>query len=142
MSVSPATNPTISLGTKSLVISWTNSISAGATHTIYRSRQACGTYVPVASGILSPYIDYNVSNGEVYNYYIVANVANNASDASSTVSLQFIGSSDQYKDSLTSQDARSEVIGATVVYSGSVASGCGEYQRLQQLRGKFFLCGK
>ncbi len=142
MAVNPATNPVLTLGVKSLTLSWTNSTSSGATHTVYRSRGACGTYVPVASGILSPYIDYSVSSGEVYAYYIQATVGTSVSTTTRPVSLQFVGSLDQYKESLTSQEARTEQRGGVVVYSSGVASGSGEYQRLQQLRGKLFLCGK
>lgn len=142
MAVAPATNPILELGIESLTLSWTNSITFGTQHKVYRSRGACGVYVPIISGIQSPFIDYNVSNGEVYKYYIVATVGNILSSESTVVSLTFVGSSDQYKDTLTSQDARGEQLGAKTVYGGTVISGCGEYQRLQQLRGKSFMCGK
>ncbi len=142
MAVNPATSPALSLGVMSITVSWTNSTTSGALHTVYRSRGKCGTYVPVASGILTPYIDSNVSTGEVYAYYIIASVGTTSSTATTPISLQFVGSQDQYKDTLTSQEARTEQKGGVVVYSGTVAAGCGEYQRLQQLRGKSFLCGK
>ena len=139
--MNPATNPVLSLGVKNLLLSWTDSTTPGAYHTVYRSRGACGLYVPVASGILSPYIDSNVSTGEVYSYYVVATQGTSESTPTVRKTLQYVGSADQYKDSLTSQ-ARTEQKGATVVFSGGVSSGCGEYQRLQQLRGKLFQCGK
>lgn len=142
MAVAAPTNLTLTLGVKSITLAWTNSSTVGADHIIYRSRGACGAYVPVASGILTPYIDANVSSGEVYAYYVVANVGTTESAATSTKSLQFVGPQDQYKDSRTSQDARTDQKGGVAVYTGAIASGCGEYQRLQQLRGKSYLCGK
>ncbi len=142
MAVASATNLALALGVKSLTLSWTNSVTAGATHTVYRSHGPCRTYVAVATGILSPYIDYNVANGEVYRYYVVAQVGTITSPASLEVIGTFVGSPDPYRDSLTSQDARSDQQGAVAVYGGIVAAGCGEYQRLQKLRGKLFLCGK
>ncbi len=142
MAVAAPTNLALTLGLKSLTLSWTNSATAGATHTVYRSRGACGAYVPVATGILTPYIDSNVSNGEVYRYYLVAQVGSTTSAATNTVTLTYVGSADPYKDSLTSQDARSDQRGATVVYTNGITAGCGEFQRLQQLRGKSYLCGK
>jgi hypothetical protein len=142
MSVNPPTNPTVSLGVNKLIVSWTNSTTFGAFHTVYRSRGACGVFVPVAEGIQSPYMDSNVSTGEVYSYYVVAMLGGEQSTASVQKKLQYVGGSDQYKATLTSQDARSDQKGATVVFSGGIQSGCGEYQRLQKLRGKSFLCGK
>lgn len=140
--MNPATNPTLSLGVNNLLLSWTNSTTPGAYHTVYRSRGACGLYVPVASGILSPYIDSNVSTGEVYSYYVVATAGTSESAPTIRKTLSYVGHSDQYKDSLTSQDARTEQKGAAVVFSGEASFGGGEYERLQRLRGKLYMCGK
>ena len=142
MSVNPATSLNIALDVNNLTVSWTNSTTVGALHTVYRSRGACGAFVPVAEGILSPYVDFNVSSGEVYAYYVVATSNGSTSADSKIVKLQFVGGIDQYQASRTSQDTRSEQKAMAIVYSGETPSGCGEFQRLQKLRGKSYLCGK
>ncbi len=136
------TNVTLATGLKSLTVAWTNSVTAGATHTVWRSRGACGAFVAIAVAQMGSYIDYNVSNGETYAYYVVANVGTTSSAASATVTATFVGPVDQYKDVLTSADALSDRKGAVAVYSGQTTAGCGEYQRLLRLRGQATLCGK
>ncbi len=145
MSVNPATAPSVSQIVKALRVSWTNSTTAGATHTVYRSLcGAAGTFVPVATGILSPYTDYNVTNGVTYSYYIIATAAGANSAASSTVTLTYVGPADPYSATLTSEDALTDRRGAVAVYTNyaGIPQGCGEFQRLQRLRGQATLCGK
>ena len=145
MSVNPATAPSVSLLVNALRVSWTNSTTAGATHTVYRSVcGATGTFVPVATGILTPYTDYNVTNGVTYSYYIVAALAGVNSAASSTVTLTYVGPADPYSATLTSEDALTDRRGAIAVYTNNagIPQGCGEFQRLQRLRGQATLCGK
>ncbi len=144
MSVNPATAPAVTLRVKALSVSWTNSTTTGATHTVYRSRGALGGYVPVATGILTSYIDYNVTNGEVYAYKIVATAGGVSSAESATVSLTYVGPVDEYSATLTSSDALTERRGAVAVYTNyaGISAGCGEFQRLQRLRGQSIMCGK
>jgi hypothetical protein len=144
MAVNPATAPAITLVVKALRVSWTNSTTAGATHTVYRSRGACGTYVPVVTGISTPYIDYNVTNGETYSYYVVAAAGGVSSVASATVILTYVGPADEYSATLTSSDALTDRRGAVAVFTNyaGIPQGCGEFQRLQRLRGQATLCGK
>lgn len=144
MAVNPATAPAITLVVKALRVSWTNSTTSGANHTVYRSRGACGTYVSVATGILAPYIDYNVTNGEAYSYYVVASAGGVSSAASAKVALTYVGPADEYSATLTSSNALTDQRGAVAVYTndGGIPAGCGEFQRLQRLRGRATLCGK
>lgn len=144
MAVNPATSPAVTHVLKALRVSWTNSSTAGATHTVYRSRGACGAYVPVATGILAPYIDYNVTNGETYSYYVVATAGGASSAQTASVALTYVGPVDQYSATLTSSDALTDRRGAVAVYTNpaGILQGCGEFQRLQRLRGQSTLCGK
>ncbi len=145
MAANPATNPAVTLAVNNLRITWTNSTSTGATHTVYRSRGACGAYVAVASGIRTPYIDYDVSNGEVYAYYIVASAPGLTNSVpTAVVQTTFTGVPDQYSATLTSSDAVTERRGALAVYTNAagIPAGCGEFQRLQRLRGQVTMCGK
>lgn len=144
MSVDPATSFAVTAGNTSLRLAWTNSTTAGATHTVYRSRGACGAYVAVATDVMTPYIDYNVSNGETYAYYVVATLGAATSAASATVTRMFTGPTDQYKDVLKSADALTDRRGAVAVFTNyaGIPQGCGEFQRLQRLRGKATMCGK
>jgi hypothetical protein len=140
-----ATNPAVTLEINLLRVTWTNSATTDATHTVYRSRGACGAYVAVASGISTPYIDYNVSNGEVYAYYIVASAPGYTDSVpTAVVRITFTGVPDQYSATLTSSDATTERNGALAVYTNAagIPAGCGEFQRLQRLRGQATLCGK
>jgi hypothetical protein len=144
MSVNPATALVVTPIVKALRLSWTNSTTAGATHTVYRSRGACGAYVAVASDILTPYTDYNVTNGEVYAYYVVATLGATTSAATAVVSQTFVGPADSSSATLTSQDALTDRKGAVAVYTNDagIPAGCGEFQRLQRLRGQATMCGK
>jgi hypothetical protein len=144
MSVNPATAPALTSGIKSLVVSWTNSTTVDTTHTVYRSRGACGAYVAVATGVLAPYTDYNVTNGETYAYYIVATLGTAVSVPTATVSVTFVGPVDQYSPTLASSNALTERKGAVAVFTNytGIPAGCGEFQRLQRLRGQATMCGK
>ncbi len=146
MSVNPATTPAVALLVKALRVSWTNSTTSGATHIVYRARGANGeqAFVPVATGVLTPYIDYNVTNGETYAYKIVATNAGASSTDSATVILTYVGPPDEYSATLTSSDDLTERRGAVAVYTNAagIPAGCGEFQRLQRLRGQATLCGK
>ena len=145
MAPAAPTAPALTLGITSITVSWTNSATAGATHTVWRSRGACGAFTAIATGLGgTPYIDYNVSNGETYAYYITATDSSGTSAATNTIMATFVGPVDQYKDTLTSSDALTDRRGAVTVatnYAG-IPQGCGEYQRLQRLRGQATLCGK
>ncbi len=134
MPVNPATALAITQGVKFLLVSWTNSTTSGARHTVYRSRGANGCFVPVASNILTPYTDADVSAGETYAYYIVATATGESSVPSNTSTLTYVGPQDPYATEVPR--------GAVTVYAGVVAAGCGEYQRLQRLRGQAIMCGK
>lgn len=142
MAINPATAPSVTLVLKGLRVEWTNSTTAGATHTVYRSRGACGVYVPVASEILTPYIDYNVGNGETYAYYIVAQNGLVSSTETATVSLMYVGPANPHSDITSSANGLTDRRGAFTVFAGVVPAGGGEYQRLQRLRGKAVQCGK
>jgi hypothetical protein len=143
MAVNPATSPSVTLLVKALRVSWTNSTTVGATHTVYRSRGACGFFVAVASDIQTPYIDYNVANGETYSYKIVAIASGVTSTESATVSITYVGPPDEYSATLTSSDGLTNRRGATTVFTNAagIPQGCGEFQRLQRLRGQTTLCG-
>jgi hypothetical protein len=146
MAVDPATAPSIAQISLALRVSWTNSTTSGARHTVYRARGANGenAFVPVATGLLSPYIDYNVTNGETYAYYIVATLGTTTSAETTRVTLTYVGPADQYSATLTSSDALTDRRGAVAVYTNQagIPAGCGEFQRLQRLRGKATLCGR
>ena len=142
--VNPATSLAVTPLVGALKLTWTNSTTAGTTHTVYRSRGACGSYVAVASGIGTPYTDYNVSNGETYSYYVVAMTGGVDSTATSVVSHTYVGAADPYSATLTSSDALTERKGAVAVFTNyaGIPAGCGEFQRHQRLRGQATMCGK
>ncbi len=142
--MNPATSLVLTPVLKALQLSWTNSTTPGATHTVYRSKGACGAYVAIATNLLSTYTDYNVSNGEVYAYYVVATLGTATSDPTPTVYLTYLGPADSYSATLTSSDALSDRKGAVAVFTNyaGIPAGCGEFQRLQRLRGKATMCGK
>ncbi len=136
MSVTPATALAVVKTVKTLVLTWSASTTPGATHTVYRSKGACGAFVAVATGLSTSYTDANVLNGEVYAYYVVATLNAAASTPSATVRLQFVGAPDQYVTPLV--QGRPPVS----VYAGVVAAGCGESERILKLKGRASLCGK
>lgn len=144
MPVSAPTNVAITKSVKALILSWTNSVSAGTTHTVWRSRGVCGAYVAIATNQSATFTDFNVSNGETYAYYIVASTTTEDSPASATVVATYVGPVDQYKDVLKSADALTDRKGAVAVATqyGGIPQGCGEYQRLLKLRGQATMCGK
>jgi hypothetical protein len=144
MSVNPATAVAVTQIVKAFRVSWTNSTTAGATHTVYRSRGANGAFVAVATGAATPYIDYDVANGETYSYQIIASVGTASSVLNTTITRMYNGPVDQYVATLTSSDALTDRRGAVAVYTNyaGIPQGCGEFQRLQRLRGQATMCGK
>jgi hypothetical protein len=144
MSVNPATAVAVTQIVKALRVSWTNSTTAGATHTVYRSRGANGAFVAVAINAASPYIDYDVANGETYSYQIIASLNGVSSTVNTTVTLTYTGPVDQNVATLTSSDALTDRRGAVAVYTNyaGIPQGCGEFQRIQRLRGQATMCGK
>ena len=144
MATAPATNVNVTQIVKALRVTWTNSTTGGATHTVYRSRGACGAYVAVISGLTTAsYTDYDVSNGETYAYKIVAIAGGVGSEDSNVVTIMYGGPADQYAATLTA-DGLTERRGALAVFTNvdGIPKGCGEYQRLQRLRGQATMCGK
>lgn len=144
MAVNPATSVSVTQIVKALRVSWTNSTTAGAIHTVYRSRGANGAFVAVATDAITPYIDHDVSNGETYAYKVIASVGITQSTTNATVTQMYTGPADGYVATLTSSDALTDRRGAVAVYTNyaGIPAGCGEFQRLQRLRGQAIMCGK
>lgn len=144
MATNPATNLRVVSATRNVTLTWTASTSApSVTYTIYRSSsggclfKAIGT---TGTDVVT-YYDLNVDNGTVYQYYVVATKAGVDSVPTITVSTTYVGGpTDQYKPELQSQDALSDRRANTVVAAGVVKAGCGEYQRLQKLKGNLSAC--
>ena len=125
-----------------MVLAWTDSTTPGATHAVYRSLGACGAFVQIATNVSATYTDVNVSNGETYAYKIVATEANDSAE-SATIVRMYGGPADQYSATLTA-DGLTDRRGAITVFANpdGLPQGCGEFQRLQRLRGRAALCGK
>lgn len=144
MATAPPTNVTAVSATRNVTLTWTASTSApNVTYTVYRSAsggclfKAVGTTATDAT----TYNDLNVRNGLVYQYYVIATEAGVASVASNTASVTYVGGpTSAYQAETGSQEARTEAKADTVVAAGVVKAGCGEYQRLQKLKGNLAAC--
>lgn len=136
MSVSPATNLQISQAFERINLSWTASPTSGAKYIVYRSRGGTGLFGPInAEQTATSYSDFNVENGISYKYYVVATLAGTNATPTSTVDFSFTGPADQYWSG-------PKTVADQTVAAGIVRSGCGEFQRLQKLRGTLETCSK
>lgn len=144
MATAPPTNLTAVSATRNVTLTWTASASApGVTYTIYRSSsggclfKAINTTPP---DVLTFY-DLTVQNGTIYKYYVVATKGGSDSVSTPTVSVTYVGGpKSQYQAETTSQNAYIDRRANTVVAAGIVKAGCGEYQRIQKLKGNLSAC--
>lgn len=144
MATAPATNLRVVSATRHVALTWTASTSApSVTYTIYRSSTGGCLFKAIGTtdADVVTYYDLNVENGTVYQYYIIATKAGVDSAASATAYTTYVGGpTDQYKPELQSQNAFADRRANTVVAAGIVKAGCGEYQRLQKLKGNLSAC--
>ncbi len=124
---------------QSLGLSWTASGTSGVTYEVYRS--IYGTFVRIATTDGTTYTDYEVLNGTVYAYNIVATKAGQSSVPSNTASATYTGPVSFYQAERVSEDALKDRKGAATVAAGVVVNGSGEWVRLQKLRGTYASCG-
>jgi hypothetical protein len=140
MAISPPSALTLSQRIRSIVLSWTPSGTAGVSYTVFRDRSANGFFQAVGTNISgTTYADFNVLPGVVYRYYVVATLAGAESTPTSTAAATFVSCS---KNTAVESRDTSASLGAITVAAGVVAAGCGEFQRLQRLRGRAIGCGK
>jgi hypothetical protein len=136
MAISPPTALALTRSIKSINLAWSASATAGVQYAVYRDRGANGYFLPIAiDRSETSYIDFNVSPGVVYRYFVVATLAGAESAPTGTVQAIYIGPKDDY-------GVRDAAVPATTVAAGVVKAGCGEFQRLQKLRGRAIGCGK
>ena len=137
MAINPPTALALSQTLRSINLSWTASATSGVRYTVYRDRAANGYFLPIGVDQSSTsYRDFNVSPGVVYRYYVVATLNGSAvSIPTAILQATYVGATDPY-------GARDAAVPATTVAAGVVAAGCGEFQRLQRLRGRAIGCGK
>lgn len=144
MATAPATGLTAVSAIRQVVLTWIASTSApNVTYSVYRSTSGgclfkeCGT----TDTDVTEFIDLNVENGIVYQYYVVATKEGINSVPSSMISITYVGGpTARYQSERLSSRALIDRRANTVVASGIVKAGCGEYQRLQKLRGNLSAC--
>lgn len=144
MATAPATNLRVVSATRNVTLTWTASTSApNVSYTVYRSSSGGCLFKAVGTTPedVTSYYDLNVENGTVYQYYVIATKAGVDSEATSTISTTYVGApTAQYQAERLSEDALTDRRANTVVAAGVVKAGCGEYQRLQKLRGNLSAC--
>jgi hypothetical protein len=140
MAIIPPSALVLSQTLRSITLSWTASGTAGVYYTVYRDRSANGFFQEVATELTTTgYADYNILPGVVYRYYVVATLAGAESAPTSTVSATATTCS---KITAVDSHDKSAALGPITAAAGVVAAGCGEFQRLQRLRGRAIGCGK
>ena len=136
MAVSPPTGFILTKSLRSFDLSWNASATAGARYTVYRDRSGNGYFETISiAKTARTYKDFNINPGVLYRYHVIATFGGIESDPTPILNVTYVGPKDQY-------GARDAAIPATTVAAGVVKAGCGEFERLQKLRGRSIAYGK